>query len=451
MSTTTPPPETVRFAPSPTGRLHVGNIRTALQNWLFVRRREGRFILRIDDTDRERSTREHERAILADLAWLGLTHDGFARQSERLDLYEEAAGRLKASGHLYPCYETADELERKRRLRLARGLPPVYDRSALELTAQDRARLEAEGRVPHWRFRLSQGPVSWTDLVRGPTSIDTASTSDPILIREDGSFLYTLPSVVDDIELGITTILRGEDHVTNSGAQIEIFEALGAPSPKLGHAPLLVGADGEKLSKRLGALSIEQLRGEGIEPLAIACLLAKLGTSDAVEPAPSLEALAEAFDLEKLGRAPARFDPAELAMLNARLVHDMPYEAVAERLHGLGIGDGEAFWEAIRENIGKVEEAREWWAVVAGPVTPVIPDPGFAARAAELLPEGELTPASWKPWVDAIKAATGAKGRALFMPLRQALTGREHGPEMEKLIALIGRKRVLARLAGKAA
>lgn len=442
---------TVRFAPSPTGRLQVGNIRAALLNWLFAKARGGRFVLRIDDTDAARSTAEFEAGIVEDLAWLGLDHDLFARQSERLARYEAAADRLKASGHLYPAFETPDELERKRRLRLARGLPPVYDRSALSISEDERARLEAEGRRPHWRFKLSGGPCAWEDLVRGPTSIDTGSISDPVLVREDGSFLYTLPSVVDDIELSISTIIRGEDHVTNSGAQIEIFRALGAEPPALGHVPLLIGAEGEKLSKRSGALSIESLRADGIEPLAILSLLAKLGTSDAIEPRLSLDALVAEFDLAKIGRAPARFDPEELQHLNARIVRELPYEAVAERLAALGVGGGAAFWEAVRGNLARLAEAAEWWAVVAGPIAPVVEDRDFAAKAAGVLPEGALDEAAWHAWVGAVKSATGTKGRALFMPLRLALTGKPHGPEMEKLIGLIGRERILKRLAGESA
>ncbi|MEE2567272.1 glutamate--tRNA ligase [Hyphobacterium marinum] len=439
----------VRFAPSPTGRIHVGNIRTALTNFLYAKKQGGQFVLRIDDTDLERSTKAFEDGIKADLTWLGLEWDETFNQSARFASYDSAVEALKAKGLLYACYDSEDELERKRKIQRAQGKPPVYDRAALKLTEADKAKLEAEGRKPHWRFKLSGEPVTWTDLVRGETTIDTASLSDPILVREDGSYLYTLPSVVDDIESGITAIIRGEDHVTNSGAQIEIFRALGATEPKLGHHPLLVGPDGEKLSKRLGALSVQGLREEeGLEPMAILSLLAKIGTSDAVEPRADLDALAADFDLDKFSRAPARFDPEELKRVNARLLHETPYGAVSERLKAMDADAGEAFWNAVRPNLEKLSDAATLVRLVNGPVTPVIEDADYAATAASLLPEGELTGESWGQWTGAIKAETGRKGRDLFLPLRQALTGDNHGPEMDKLLPLMGRERVLRRLGG---
>jgi glutamyl-tRNA synthetase len=442
---------TVRFAPSPTGFLHVGNVRTALVNWLLARRDGGRFLLRLDDTDMGRSTQEFADAIGQDLAWLGLEPDEVFRQSGRFAEYAAAAERLKEAGLLYPCYETADELDRKRRLQRARGQPPVYDRAALKLTDDDRARLEAGGRKPHWRFKLSGGPAIWTDLIRGEVSIDTGSISDPILVREDGSYLYTLPSTVDDIEYGITHIVRGEDHVTNSGAQIEVFRALGGAVPHFAHMSLLVDAEGGKLSKRLGGLTVRSLREEGYEPVAIASHLAKLGTSDPVEPRPSLEALAEEFSFEKMGRAPARFDVRELKALNARVLREMPYDAVKDRLSALGVGGGAEFWDAVRSNLERVEDAAGFWRMVEGPVEPVIEDEGFIGEARALLPEGPLTEESWSMWTGAVKEKTGAKGRELFMPLRLALTGQRHGPEMQKLLMLIGRDKALKRLSGEAA
>ncbi len=441
----------VRFAPSPTGRLHVGNVRTALMNWLYAKSHGGRFLLRLDDTDTERSTEEYAKGILEDLAWLGLTHDELAHQSHRFARYDEAARRLKEEGHLYPCYETGEELERKRKLLRARGRPPVYDRAALKLSEADRKALEAEGRRPHWRFKLSGEKVTWTDLIRGEVSIDTASVSDPILVREDGTYLYTLPSVVDDMDFAISDIIRGEDHVTNSGAQIEIFRALGAEPPRFGHHPLLTGAGGEALSKRLGSLSIQSLRDEGIEAMAINSLLARIGTSDAVEPFLSLEDLVASFSLDKLNRAPAKFDSEELRALNAKLLHHMPYEQVAERLKALGITQAEALWLAVRANISRLEEVLDWWRVVTGPITPVLDDAELTARAAELLPEGELDEQSWGRWTAAVKEATGASGRSLFMPLRLALTGQKRGPEMAKILPLIGRDKARARLLGQTA
>jgi glutamyl-tRNA synthetase len=441
----------VRFAPSPTGLLHVGNARTAMLNWLFARKDGGKFLLRLDDTDTERSKPEYETAILEDLAWLGLTHDLFGRQVERAQAHRAAAEKLKASGRLYPAYETAEELERRRKRQIAQHKPPVYDRAVLALTPADRAALETQGRRPHWRFKLSQSKVRWRDLVRGEVEIDTAHLSDPVLIREDGSFLYTLPSVADDIDFAVTHIVRGEDHVTNTAAQIEIFEALSATVPAFAHFPLLVGAGGEALSKRIGSLSLREIRDGGIEPLALACYLAKTGTSDAIELKPSLEALAAEFAFDKIGRAPAHFDPKELEGLNARLLHGLPYTEVRVRLEALGIPGGEAFWEAVKPNLGKLSDAAGLWRLVAGPVTPVIEDAAFAAKAAELLPPEPWSESTWNDWAAAIAAATGAKGRALYHPLRLALTGREQGPELKKLLPLIGRTKALARLKGERA
>ncbi|MEO0981734.1 MAG: glutamate--tRNA ligase [Pseudomonadota bacterium] len=441
----------VRFAPSPTGRLHVGNVRTALINWLFAKKAGGEFILRVDDTDTERSTAEYEQGIKDDLAWLGLDWGRTFNQSARFADYDAAAEKLKAAGLLYACYETPDELDRRRKIALSRGRPPVYDRAGLNLTGEEKAKLEGEGRKPHWRFKLSGGRCEWTDLVRGDQSIDTASLSDPILIREDGSYLYTLPSVVDDIAYGITHVVRGEDHVTNSGAQIEIFEALGGKAPAMAHTPLLVGADGQGLSKRLGSLSIAQLREDGIEPLAIASLLAKIGTSDNVELRESLDQLAEEFDFGKIGRASARFDENDLGALNAAIVHAKSYEAVADVVGPMTGGADSApdFWDAVRENLEKVADAADWVPVVYGDIDPVVEDgdADFIAEAAAALPAGDLTHESWGAWTSALKAATGRKGRGLFRPLRLALTGRERGPEMAALLPLIGRERALKRLA----
>lgn len=439
----------VRFAPSPTGRLHVGNVRTALINWLFAKRQGGQFILRIDDTDLERSTREYEAGLKADLEWLGLNWDETFNQSDRFDKYKEAVETLKANGLLYACYETPDELDRKRKIALSRGRPPVYDRAGLNLTPEDKAKFEAEGRTPHWRFKLSGNRVEWTDLVRGPQSIDSSSVSDPILVRGDGSFLYTLPSVVDDIEYGITHVVRGEDHVTNSGAQIEIFEALGGKSPHMAHTPLLVGADGEGLSKRLGSLSIAQLRETGFEPLAIASLLGKIGTSDNVEIRTSLSQLADEFSFDKIGRSPARFDEKELYGLNAALTHDMSFETVEPRLAAIDTqAANEAFWLVVRENCERVEDAQKFVPVVFGDIQPIIDeeDREFISDAARLFPEGPVSDETWGSWTKTLKSETGRKGRGLFMPLRKALTGMEHGPDVGALLQLMGREKALERL-----
>ncbi len=444
----------VRFAPSPTGKLHVGNVRTALFNFLFARKANGAFVLRIDDTDVERSTQAFEDGIRADLSWLGLEWDDTFKQSDRFDRYAEAAESLKAKGLLYPCYETGEELERKRRLQMANGQPPVYDRAALKLTDAERAALEAEGRTPHWRFKLSGKTVEWTDLVRGPVAIDTSSLSDPILIRGDGSYLYTLPSVCDDIDSGITHIIRGEDHTTNSGAQIEVFEALGGKAPAFGHQALLVGPDGKKISKRdlEGPLSIEALRETaGLESMTVNALLARIGTSDPVEVFLHLDDILDSFSLDKLSRAPARIDPEELKRLNAKLLHDTPYSAVRARLDAMGADAGMGFWDAVRPNLETFDDAKDWAALVQGPVTPVIDEADYAEAAAQYLPEGDLTGDSWSAWTSAIKEATGRKGKQLFMPLRLMLTGQQRGPEMAVLLPLIGREKVLARLRGESA
>ena len=430
--------------------LHAGNARTAVLNYLFAKKHGGRFALRIDDTDAERSKAEYDDGIRADLAWLGLNHEVFARQSEREHLYQTAMTALQNAGLLYPCYETAAELDRQRKRAQARNMPPIYDRAALKLTNDERTKFEAEGRKPHWRFKLAQKKVVWCDLIRGQVEIDTHTVSDPVLVREDGRFLYTLPSVVDDIDMGISHIVRGEDHVTNTAAQIEIFEALGATPPEFAHHPLLVGAGGERLSKRLGSLSLAQMREDGMEPMAVVTYLAKIGTSDAVEPRASMEALTAEFDFDKIGRAPARFDTAELGVLNGKLLHALPYEAVRGKLADAGADLGAAFWDAVRPNLARVADAADWKFLVTGPLTPLREDPDFLAKAAALLPD-PIGPESWGLWTKAVAAATGTKGRALFHPLRLALTARENGPELAKLLPLIGRERALARLLGETA
>lgn len=441
----------LRFAPSPTGNLHVGNIRTALMNWLFALRQGGQVLLRIDDTDLARSTKEYEDGIQRDLTWLGLTWDEKANQSARFAEYEAAAQKLKDAGLLYPAYETEDELERKRKIAQATNKPPVYDRAALKLTDADRAKLESEGRKPHWRFKLSGKRRDWVDLVRGPQSIDTASLSDPVLIREDGAFLYTLPSVVDDVDFKITHIVRGEDHVTNSGVQIEIFEALGGAIPAFGHFPLLVGADGGALSKRIGSLGVGELASEGYEPMTVLSHLAKIGTSDPVEARTTIAQLAEEFSFEKIGRAPARFDPEDLKRVNAALLHQMDYATVKDRLAKLNADRGEAFWNAVRANLVLLPDVQAYARIVDGPIEPIVADAAFASAAAEVLPSGAYNATTWQAFTNAVKEKTGAKGKALFMPLRQALTGMDHGPEMAALFPLIGETRARKRLMGETA
>lgn len=452
---------TVRFAPSPTGNIHIGNARTALFNWLFAQRHDGRFVLRFDDTDAERSRPEYAERIAEDLAWLGIRPDATVAQSARFDEYAAAAETLKRAGLLYPCYETPEELERRRGRLLARRLPPVYGREALKLSDADRAALEAQGRRPHWRFLLpnfaddpfarQRSEIGWDDVVRGPQTVDLASMSDPILIRADGTYLYTLPSVVDDIALGVSHVIRGDDHVTNTGVQIALFTALGAGAPAFGHHNLLTSVSGEGLSKRSGAMAIAGLREEGIEPMAVASLAVLLGSSESVSPVASMAELVARFDPRATSRSAARFDPAELAALNRHLVQTMPFETVAERLAGLGISGARAepFWHAVRGNLDTVDEAGAWWRIVT--VAPdrqeaLAPeDVEFVREAMAHLPPEPWNEETWRAWTGAVKRATGRKGRALFMPLRLALTGRSSGPELAGLLPLLGREETLAR------
>lgn len=437
---------TTRFAPSPTGTLHVGNIRTALHNWLLAKKSGGRFLLRIDDTDQARSREEHVDAIRADLAWLGLHPEREERQSARFAIYQAAFDRLVAAGRLYRCYETSQELDLKRKVLLGRGLPPIYDRGALALTEADHAARAAAGEKPHWRFLMDhETPIEWTDGIRGPQHFDPRQMSDPVVRRADGSWLYMLPSVIDDIEMGVTDVLRGEDHVSNTATQVQMFTALGAAVPNFAHEALLTGAEG-KLSKRLGSLGVSELRDSGIEPEALIALLARLGTSDPVDGALEVEELVASFDLTRFGRAPARFDDAELARVNAAVIHRLPFAHVADRLPE---GMGEAAWEAIRPNLNAVAEAADWWRVVTGPIAA----PEFDAETRAFLDQAatEAAALDWSldPWsalTGALKDATGRKGKALFLPLRQALTGMDHGPDMKALLPLIGRVEAVRRL-----
>lgn len=428
-----------RFAPSPTGRLHVGNIRTALHNYLFAARHGGKFLLRIDDTDRERSTAEAEAAIHADLSWLGLQPDACVRQSDRFDLYQREFDRLRAAGRIYACYETPDELDLRRKILLGRGLPPIYERP-------DGENAPVEGRSPHWRFRLDHDqPIAWNDLVRGEQAFDPKLLSDPVIRRADGSWLYLLPSVIDDIDLGITHIVRGEDHVSNSAVQLQMFAALGAESPQFAHEALLVAAEG-KLSKRLGAVGVGEMQERGLEPMALLSVLARLGTSQPVEAMPDLEPLAASFDFGHFGRAPAHFDMADVEQINARLLHVMPFETVAKRLPEWV--DEEA-WSVLRTALDHVGEIDGWKDIVAGDIhAPLTPeeDRAFLAEAATVAAEIDWTGDPWYALTATLKASTGRKGKSLFKPLRLALTGRESGPEMAPLIRIIGKDRSLARL-----
>lgn len=436
-----------RFAPSPTGHLHVGNIRAALHNWLWARKAGGQFLLRLDDTDLERSRAEYADAIRADLGWLGLGWDGEEKQSARFALYEDRFEALKASGRVYPAYETAQELELRRKVLLGRGLPPVYDRAALALTQDQIAAYEAEGRKPHWRFRLDHAqPIEWNDLIRGEQRFDPRLLSDPVVRRSDGSWLYLLPSVIDDIDMGVTHVLRGEDHVSNTATQIQMFLSLGASLPAFAHEALLTGSEG-KLSKRLGSLGVVHFRESGIEPMALASLLARLGSSMPIEPFGNMAPLIESFDFTHFGRAPARFDEGELASLNQKIVHQMPFDTVVDRLP---TGMDAAAWDAIRPNLETVAGVADWWRIVTGPVdapAPDMEDRDYLTAARGVLADATFDADIWRTLTGALKDRTGRKGKTLFLPLRRALTGLDHGPDMGALLPLIGRDEALKRLA----
>lgn len=435
-------PVKVRFAPSPTGYLHVGNVRTALVNWLFARKTGGHFLLRIDDTDLERSKKEYEEAIQADLSWLGLSWDSIEHQSKRFGRYEAAAEKLRGSGRLYACFETPEELEVQRKMLAGRGLPPIYTRAALKLSDEQKKKYESEGRRPHYRFLLNDEEISWNDLIRGENTFKATHMSDPVLLREDGVPVYTLASVVDDGEMNVSHVIRGEDHVSNTAVQIQLYKALGFKVPEFAHMALLKTKDGE-MSKRLGGNDIRSLRDSGHLPMAVNSLLARIGTSDAIEAVSDMQKLIESFDFKKMGRAPANYDATELEKLNEKLLHQLPFSAVKDRID---FAD-EAFWLSVRANLKTLAEAREWWEILHGSISARLnhEDREFIREAAGKLP-ATWDENCWDTWVAALKPATSRKGKALFQPLRLALTGREDGPEMKKLLPLLGRDKVIERL-----
>ena len=429
---------TTRFAPSPTGWIHVGNLRTALMNWMIARKSGGTFILRLDDTDQERSKQEYADGIMEDLDWLGLHWDRVEKQSVRYDRYRETADQLRATGRFYECFETPTELDLKRKKLLNMGRPPVYDRASRALSMDERARMRADGRDGYWRFLLNQNRIEWTDGILGPISIDAASVSDPVLIRADGQILYTFASSVDDIDMGVTAIVRGADHVTNTATQIQIMQALGGTPPAFAHHSLLTGPQGEALSKRLGTLSLRDLRGQGIEPMALLSLMARLGSSQPVELAANHDDLIAGFDLGSFGAAPTRFDADDLFPLTRSHVRALPFAAVADRIRALGVPDdlAEGFWQISRESITVLTDLSGWWEVMSnGALALVDPeDEGFVAEALAMLPSAPWTPATWGAWTETVKSATGRKGRGLFRPLRRAMTGRDDGPDMATLM-----------------
>lgn len=436
---------TTRFAPSPTGYIHVGNLRTALMNYLIARKAGGTFILRIDDTDPERSKEEYVDAIKQDLDWLGLHWDRVERQSARLERYAEAADRLREMGRFYEAFETPTELDLKRKKQLNMGKPPVYDRAALNLSQAEKDKLRAERGDGVWRFKLDQERIEWTDGILGDTSIDAASVSDPVLIRGDGQVLYTLASVVDDTEMGVTHVVRGSDHVTNTATQIQIIAALGGTVPSFAHHSLLTGPQGESLSKRLGTLSLRDLRAQGVEPMALLSLMARLGSADPVELRSSMDELIEGFDISRFGAAPTKFDAADLFPLTARHLQSLDYADVADKIADIGVPAdlGERFWLVARDNITTLHDLEGWWTLFRDGAEPVIEDEdaAFIAQAMDMLPEGPHDTDTWGAWTTAVKEATGRKGKALFMPLRKALTGQGHGPDMAQVLPLLQRIR----------
>lgn len=432
----------VRFAPSPTGFMHIGNTRTALFNWLLAKKLGGKFMLRIDDTDKMRSKEEYELAIRDALQWLGLTWSEEARQSVRFERYNQVVEKLQAEGRIYACWETAEELDFMRKRLMNKGLPPIYDRKSLNLSEAEIAAYKAEGRKPHYRFKLNAGNIVWQDMVRGEVKYEAHNLSDPIVIREDGTFLYHLPSVIDDVDFGITHIVRGEDHVTNTASQVQMFEALGGKVPEFAHLPLLTGKEG-KLSKRLGSLGVRELRAEGVEAMAVSSFLAKLGTSEAIEPFYDLEALAASLDFSKIGRSQPKFDVEELKIFNTKFVRSLPFVKIADR-----VSVDEHFWEAVKGNLNMVEDIKVWEKICHQNIKPIIEDKSLTDAAAELLPPEPWNEETWSNWINEVKTVSGKKGKELFHPIRKALTAEENGPELKILLPLMGREKAYKRLKG---
>lgn len=442
----------VRFAPSPTGFLHVGNARTAVVTWLFARKMNGHFLLRIDDTDTERSKAEYEQAIEDGLTWLGLPWDQKVNQKDRMDKYAEVIEKLKADGRLYACYETPEELGLKRKTQLSRGIPPTYDRAGLELTDEQKEKYESEGRTPHWRFKLNHAPIEWNDLIRGPVAFKGEDLSDPVVLREDGTPLYHLCSVIDDVEFGITHVVRGEDHVSNTATHVQMFEAISGKAPEFAHLSLISDAEGGKLSKRLGSLSVKDIQNDdGLEPMSIVSLMTRLGTSDPIEAFTTHQPLIDSFDFSKFSRSSPKFDPDELVRLNSKILHETTYSEVQKRLSEMGLNElDENFWNAVRANLERLSDIQEWWKVANDPTSTQIDDEDreFVAQAADLLPPAPWTSETWNEWIGKIKEATDRKGKGLFMPLRKALTGMEHGPELNNILPLLGKEKAKSRLKG---
>ena len=439
----------VRLAPSPTGYLHIGNFRTALINFLFAKNKNGHFMLRIDDTDDERSLKKYEDSIKEDLSWVGINWDSLEKQSSRLSYYDQALQKLLDKKRAYPCFETAEELSLKRKKQLSSGKPPIYDRSALNLSDSDIADLKAKGRSPHYRFLLDHKDVNWNDLVKGTSQYNMSNLSDPVIIREDGRVIYTLASVVDDIDFEVTDILRGEDHMTNSAAQIQLFEALESSPPNLGHLSLLTDISGAGLSKRLGSISLRDLKDEGFQPMAISSLLSKVGTSDAVEIFRDINQIISDFDISKFGKSKPKFDKNELRGLNSKLFKMLDFSDISNQLKKFNFKISSDFWELVKGNIENLEELKLWWNIIYGNIEPKYNDENFLNTALETLPEGNFDKNTWTNWTSILMEETGRKGKELYNPLRMCLTGQNKGPEMATLVFLMGRGKVLERLTNK--
>ena len=439
----------VRFAPSPTGYLHIGNFRTALVNFLFSRKQNGHFMLRIDDTDEERSSLEYENGIKEDLKWMGINWDSIEKQSSRLSNYDKALEILLDKKRAYPCFETGDELSLKRKSQLSSGKPPIYDRSALKLSDSDIASLKSEGKRPHYRFLLKHSDVIWHDLIKGESKYNMSNLSDPVIIREDGRVIYTLASVVDDIDFEVTDILRGEDHMTNSAAQIQLFEALGSLAPRLGHLSLLTDISGSGLSKRLGSLSLRDLKKEGFQPLAIASLLSRIGTSDSTEISTELNEIITNFDINKFGKSKPKFDKVELSALNSKFFQLIDFENIFDDLKKINIHITKEFWYLIRGNIKTLNDVNFWWNVVYGNIKTIKDSEEFTNLAIKTLPKKDFDKNTWSTWTSLIMKESGRKGKDLFKPLRLCLTGQSNGPEMASLVFIMGRDKVIERLSNK--
>ena len=439
----------VRFAPSPTGYLHIGNFRTALINFLFAKNKNGHFMLRIDDTDDERSLKKYEDAIKEDLSWVGINWDSLEKQSSRLSYYDQALQKLLDKKRAYPCFETAEELSLKRKKQLSSGKPPIYDRSALNLSDSDIADFKAKGRSPHYRFLLDHKDVNWNDLVKGASQYNMSNLSDPVIIREDGRVIYTLASVVDDIDFEVTDILRGEDHMTNSAAQIQLFEALESSPPNLGHLSLLTDISGAGLSKRLGSISLRDLKDEGFQPMAISSLLSKVGSSDAIEIFRDINQIISDFDISKFGKSKPKFDKNELRGLNSKFFKMLDFSDISNQLKNFNFKISSDFWELVKGNIENLEELELWWNIIYGNIEPKYNDENFLNTALETLPEGNFDKNTWTNWTSILMEETGRKGKELYNPLRMCLTGQNKGPEMATLVFLMGRGKVLERLTNK--